>query len=234
MFQMRTLTLPGFAQGCPTPFAAESAGTWIGGIPVDVDPSSPVSRAQFQDIAARTTDQVSVSPALLELTFEAPRSVSVLWATQSDEIRALLTQALLRAVNDTMQMLDERWVFARRGSGGIAQIDVVDPTACCVFLHYFDRQGKPNLHVHVEVINVVRGSDGQLSGMDVTTYRTAEEVAHEKYTSSLMTELRDLVGVACDISYGEDRRSLIEVAGVDPAVIWDLPRVPLAPEGHSS
>ncbi|PPF91283.1 hypothetical protein C5C03_00205 [Clavibacter michiganensis] len=234
MFQMRSLTLPGFVQGCPTPFAAESEGTWIGGTPIGVDPSSPVSRSQFRDIAAHMTDQVDVSPALLELTFEVPRSVSVLWATQAEEIRAPLTEAVLRAVDDTTQMLDSAWVFARRGAGGIAQIEVAGPCAGCAFLHHFDRQGKPNLHVHVDVINVVLGSDGHVSGMDVPTFRSAEELAHERYASSLMSELRELVGVASDISYGDDRRTHFEVAGVDPALIWDLPRVPLPPEGPRS
>ncbi|WP_434513190.1 hypothetical protein ABUV18_03041 (plasmid) [Clavibacter nebraskensis] len=234
MFQMRTLTLSGFSQGCPAPFAAESVGIWAGGIPVGVDPSSPVSRSQFRAVAAHMTDQVNVSPALMEITFEVPASVSVLWATQSDEIRALLTEVLLRAVDDTMQLLDARWVFARRGPGGVAQLDVTDPIARCAFLHHFDRQGKPSLHVHVDVINVVLGSDGRVYGMDVATFRTAEELAHEKYVSCLMSGLRELVGVASDISYGDDRRTLFEVAGVDPALIWELPRVPLPPEAPRS
>ncbi|MEJ1816011.1 relaxase domain-containing protein [Clavibacter michiganensis] len=234
MFQMRSLTLPGFAQGCPTPLAGESEGTWIGGTPAGVDPSRPVSPSQFRDIAARTTDPVTASPALLELTFDVPRSVSVLWATQSEEIRVLLTETVLRAVDDTLQMLDSSWVFARRGAGGVAQIDVASPIAGCAFLHYFDRQGKPALHVHVDVINAVLGSDGQVSGMDVSTFRSADELAHERYASSLMSGLRELVGVASVISYGDDRRTHFEVAGVDPALIWDLPRVPLTPQDPRS
>lgn len=234
MFQMRSLTLPGFAQGCPTPLAGESEGTWIGGTPAGVDPSRPVSPMQFRDIATRATDPATASPALLELTFDVPRSVSVLWATQSEEIRGLLTETVLRAVDDTLQMLDASWVFARRGARGVAQIDVASPIAGCAFLHYFDRQGKPGLHVHIDVINAVLGSDGQVSGMDVTTFRSAEELAHERYASSFMTGLRELVGVASEISYGDDRRTHFEVAGVDPALIWDLPRVPLTPEDPRS
>ncbi len=234
MFQMRSLTLPGFAQGCPTPLACESEGTWIGGSPTGVDPSRPVSPSQFRDIAARASDPVPASPALLELTFDVPRSVSVLWATQSEEIRVLVTETVLRAVDGTLQMLDSSWVFARRGAGGVAQIDVVSPIAGCAFLHYFDRQGKPGLHVHVDVINAVLGSDGQVSGMDVTTFRSAEELAHERYASSLMSGLRELVGVASEISYGGDRRTHFEVAGVDPAQIWELPLVPLTLEDPRS
>ncbi|WP_228512737.1 relaxase domain-containing protein [Clavibacter sp. VKM Ac-2872] len=201
----------------------------MGGVPAGVDPTVPVSRSQFRDVAARVTDPVAVSPALLELRFDVPRSVSALWATQSEEIRVLLTETVLRAVDDTVQMLDSAWVFARRGAGGVAQVAVASPVAVCAFMHYFDRQGKPGLHVHIDVINVVLGSDGQASGMDVSTFRSADELAHERYASSLMSGLRELVGVASDISYGDDRRTHFEVAGVDPELIWDLPRVPLAP-----
>jgi hypothetical protein len=229
MFEIRAMSLMSFAQGCSAPMATDTDGTWVGGTPVGVDPTLPVPRARFLDIAAQMTGPIGASPELVEVTFEVPRSVSVLWATQAEEIRALVVEAVLRAVDTTMQALGSEWVFARRGERGVAQIDVVDPAAGCVFMHYFDRQGKPGLHVHVDVVNAVLGSDRRVSGMDVATFRSAEELAHERYVSSLISALADLLGVAADVSYGEDRRSLFEVAGVDPALIWDLPRVPLMP-----
>ncbi|WP_420367157.1 relaxase domain-containing protein [Curtobacterium sp. L1-20] len=229
MFEIRTMRLSKFAQGCPTPLAATAEGTWVGGVPAGVDPSQPVSRAVFQDIATRMTDPISASPELLEVAFEVPLSVSVLWATQADEIRALLSESVLGAVDDTMRTLGSEWIFARRGERGIAQIDIVEPAVACAFMHHFDRQGKPGIHVHVDVVNAVLGSDRRVTGMDVTTIRSAEEVAHERYVSSLIAALDDRLSVAVDISYREDRRSHFEVAGVDPALIWDLPRVPQTP-----
>lgn len=229
MFTIRSMSLSTFAQGCPTPLAADSDGIWVGGAPAGVDPTLPVSRTHFLDIAAQMTRPINASPELLEVTFEVPQSVSVLWATQPEANRTLVVDAVLRAVDNTMQALESEWVFARRGERGIAQIDVVEPAAGSVFMHFFDRQGKPGIHVHVDVVNAVLGADHRVSGMDVGTFRSAEELAHERYVSSLISALRDVLSVAAEVSYGEDRRSLFEVAGVDPELIWDLPRVPQTP-----
>ncbi|UQB17843.1 relaxase domain-containing protein (plasmid) [Clavibacter nebraskensis] len=88
------------------------------------------------------TDPVTSSPTLLELTFDVPRSVSVLWATQSEEIRVLLTETVLRAVDDTLQDARLVWVFARRGAGGVAQVDVASPIAGCAFPALLRPSGK--------------------------------------------------------------------------------------------
>ncbi|WP_248888094.1 relaxase domain-containing protein [Clavibacter nebraskensis] len=96
------------------------------------------------------------------------------------------------------------------------------PSRGARFLHYFDRQGKPALHVHVDLINAVLGSDGQVSGMDVATFRSADELAHDRYASSLMSGLRELVGVASEISYGDDRRTHFEVAGCRPGADLEI------------
>jgi conjugative relaxase-like TrwC/TraI family protein len=72
---------------------------------------------------------------------------------------------------------------ARRGAGGHVRIAGNGLTAAA-FLHRTSRAGDPQLHTHVLVANLIRGSDGQWSALDGRLY------AHARTAGFLYQELR--------------------------------------------
>lgn len=93
--------------------------------------------------------------AAFDLTFSAPKSVSVAWGLGDDATKATIRAAHLRALQEVIEYA-ERYVFAtRRGKGGAISEDVRGVVAAA-FDHWDSRAGDPQLHTHVVVLN--RGS----------------------------------------------------------------------------
>src|SRR5690606_41098026 len=54
-----------------------------------------------------------------DLTFSAPRSVSLAWAFADEDLRRDLETAQARAVRSTLATIEKEAIFARRGKDGI-------------------------------------------------------------------------------------------------------------------
>lgn len=101
-----------------------------------------------------------------DLTFSAPKSVSVAWALADDATRSRFYAAHQRAVEFVIGFA-ERQVFATRtGRGGVVSQDVRGIVAAA-FDHWDSRAGDPQLHTHVVVLNRVQAaSDGAWRTLD--------------------------------------------------------------------
>lgn len=86
-----------------------------------------------------------------DLTFSAPKSVSVLWAMAPESVRNDIEQAHTEAVREALAYLEEVGGFSRRGKGGkiIDEADLVFAT----FLEGTSRAGDPNIHTHCVLVN---------------------------------------------------------------------------------
>ena len=100
-----------------------------------------------------------------DLTFSAPKSVSVLFGIGDDELRATLRDAHDQAVLDALGYMERTAAVTRRGPGGVHAI-AGNGFVAAAFRHRTSRAGDPQLHTHVLVANLTLGVDGQWSTLD--------------------------------------------------------------------
>jgi conjugative relaxase-like TrwC/TraI family protein len=96
-----------------------------------------------------------------DIRFSAPKSVSLLWAIGSPEVRQAVEDIHGEAVAAGIAYLERTSCWVRRGKGGVE----IEPGAGLVgmgFLHRSSRAGDPALHTHVVTSNMTRAaSDGK-------------------------------------------------------------------------
>ncbi len=95
-----------------------------------------------------------------DLTFSAPKSVSIIWSQAPEHLRKLIEEALQEAVEFTLGFLEDNFAFSRTGKGGQAEavrVKLFIPT----FQHGTSRAGEPQLHVHAPILNVGLAEDGK-------------------------------------------------------------------------
>lgn len=150
-----------------------------------------------------------------DLTFSAPKSVSVLWSQSDESRRAKIQQAHHEAVLKALDYLQDTAALTRRGKGGQS----LERTGLIVatFEHSTSRALDPQLHTHALVMNVgVRedGSTGTLSSLSLFETKMTAGALYRLHLSSLLE--RDL-GVPL-----HRFRSWFEVTGVPEELIAEF------------
>ena len=87
-----------------------------------------------------------------DLTFSAPKSVSVLWALGSDDVRGKIETAHRQAVEAALSFLEETTGLTRRGKGG-TRMESAD-LVFALFPHYSSRAFDPQVHTHALLVNL--------------------------------------------------------------------------------
>lgn len=106
--------------------------------------------------------------AAFDLTFSAPKSVSVLFAVASDEVSAALLEAHERAVEAAFGYLEHETCFTRRGHNGERRVRG-DEFVAAAYRHRLSRAGDPQLHTHVVVANTTR-AEGRWTTLDAHSF----------------------------------------------------------------
>ena len=127
--------------------------------------------------------------AALDLTFSAPKSVSVLFAVAGGGVSHALVQAHERAVDSGGCVSGAGGVpdpsrSRRRGSGlgrGVRRGG---------YRHRLSRAGDPQLHTHVVVANLTR-ADGRYTALDAHALYEHKSAAGAVYRAVLRAEVRD-------------------------------------------
>ncbi len=121
----------------------------------------PVDRSVLRSMGACST------VAALDLTFSAPKSVSVLFAVADDDLSAALRDAHEWAVDQAISYLEREACFTRRGHAGSERVRG-DGFVAAAYRHRMSRAGDPQLHTHVVVANLTR-ADGRYTALDAHT-----------------------------------------------------------------
>lgn len=100
-----------------------------------------------------------------DFTFSAPKSVSALWAVADPELREKISMAHDAAVRESVNVLTENYMFARRGKGGSERIEAKPIYA--LFQHSTSRNNDPQLHTHAVFSQMAKGADGKWSALAV-------------------------------------------------------------------
>ena len=100
-----------------------------------------------------------------DLTFRAPKSISIVWGTCDDAVRHEIREAHDHAVTETLGYLEHEACRARRGRGGVEQVRG-EGFVAAAFRHRSSRAGDPLLHTHVVIGNLTQGPDGRWTALD--------------------------------------------------------------------
>src|SRR5688500_12535901 len=149
-----------------------------------------------------------------DVTFSAPKSVSVLFGIGDDRLRAVLQEAHDRAVRDVLGYLEREAAVTRRGPAGAHAI-AGNGFVAAGFRHRTSRAGDPQLHTHVLVANLTLGADGQWSTLDGRRIYAHAKTAGYLYEARLRAELTRALGVV----WTPVRNGMADIAGVEPAVL---------------
>jgi conjugative relaxase-like TrwC/TraI family protein len=149
-----------------------------------------------------------------DLTFSAPKSVSVLLGVGDDGLRSVLQAAHDEAVADALAYVERHAAVTRRGPAGVYTIPG-NGLVAATFRHRTSRAGDPQLHTHVLVANLTLGADGRWSTLDARRIYAHAKTAGFLYESRLRGILTRELGV----EWAPVRHGIAEIEGVPSQVL---------------
>ncbi|UGS37204.1 hypothetical protein DSM104329_03619 [Capillimicrobium parvum] len=99
-----------------------------------------------------------------DLTFSAPKSVSVLFAAGGEQVRRAVVDGHEAAVRDALGYLEREAVQVRRGAAGAIK-EHAGGLIAGAYRHRTSRAGDPQLHTHVVAANLAQGADVNRPGV---------------------------------------------------------------------
>lgn len=204
----------------------EAPGVWVGagaealGLAgeVDGDTLARVLANEHPGEGWRLTGSRSVPVvAGFDVTFCAPKSVSLLFALGAPEVSNEVRNATDAAIAAALPVLEREACRVRRGQGGHTVLDG-DGFTAAAFRHRTSRAADPHLHTHVVIANVAHGSDGRWSALDGRPlYSWLSPVGH-LYEAHLRWELTRRLGVG----WGPVKNGIADVDGIDKPVLREF------------
>lgn len=199
----------------------EAEGYWVGSLPAMLGLDGKVEGEQL------TAMLTGMSPATgeplglravggrgpvpgFDLTFSAPKSVSLTWALAGGGVGAEVAAAHRASVEAALGYLERHATFTRRG----AQAEFVPGWGllAAAYPHRSSRAGDSQLHTHVLVANATLGPDGRWTRLYHPALYEHAKTAGYLYQAHLRDELTRRLGVR----WKEVRNGIAEIEGFRP------------------
>ncbi len=198
----------------------EAAGEWVGDAARDLGLEGEVGEDQLTAMLTGR-NPVDGEPLLsmrgvrgdgpvpgFDLTFSAPKSVSLLWGL-GGPVAALEVQAAHReAVGAALSYMQREACWTRRGAGG-AEFVKGNGFLAAAYRHRSSRNGDPQLHTHVLVANATQGPDNRWTRLYHPAIYDHATTASYIYEAHLRHELTQRLGVR----WQEVRKGIAEFEG---------------------
>ncbi|MBI3693062.1 MAG: relaxase domain-containing protein, partial [Mycolicibacterium aromaticivorans] len=151
-----------------------------------------------------------------DLTFCAPKSVSLVRAFGGDVVDKAVSAAHQTAITEALEYLADHAGYTRVHNPitGLKDLQKLPGLVAAAYQHETSRAGDPHLHTHVLVPNRQPRSDGRLVSIDGTSLFHESRAAGIVYQATLRHELHRLAGVEWGPVNPET--GMAEIAGVDP------------------
>jgi conjugative relaxase-like TrwC/TraI family protein len=189
----------------------EAQGTWMGKGATHRGLDGPVDEDDF--ITALTPPSDSERSLLgFDLTFSAPKSVSILFGVGDPDTARHVRDAHDRAVKQALGYVERNATWTRRGRGGHRVLQG-DALTIAAFRHRSSRAGDPQLHTHSVIVNEVDVEDKKTTLFGRSLYAHGR-TAGFLYQAALRDELTRSVGV----EWEPVANGVAEVKGVPPEV----------------
>jgi conjugative relaxase-like TrwC/TraI family protein len=203
----------------------ESPGRWQGsGLrALGLAPGRKVERGEFMALmrgrhprngaVLRAMGQRSTVSGF-DLTWSAPKSLSVLFAIADDDVAGHLLESHESAVAEALSYLEREACWTRRGRDGAGCL-AGEGFVAAAYRHRMSRAGDPQLHTHVVVANMTL-ADGRYTALDARWLYAHKSAAGAVYRAVLRHEARKRLPWA---AWHPSGRGLFELDGVpDPVV----------------
>jgi conjugative relaxase-like TrwC/TraI family protein len=197
----------------------ESAGQWMGDGAAQLGLSGEVGGDQLTAMLTGRSP-VDGSPFGLravggrgpvpgfDLTFSAPKSVSLLWGLGGPVAGVEVNAAHRAAVDAALGYLQQEACWTRRGAGG-AEFVKGNGYLAAAFEHRSSRNGDPQLHTHVLVANATKGPGDRWTRLYHPAIYEHAQTASYLYQAHLRHELTRRLGV----EWQEVRKGIAEIEG---------------------
>ena len=129
-----------------------------------------------------------------DLTFSAPKSVSLTWALGGHPVSGQVAEAHRAAVAEALDYLEWAACWTRRGKGGHEFVPG-NGFLAAAYAHRSSRAGDPQLHTHVLIANATKGPDGRWSRLYHPAIYEHAKTASYIYEAHLRHELTQRLGV---------------------------------------
>ena len=208
--------------------SGEAPGVWTGGGARLLGLEGRVDDEAFASVLAGTAPNGSETRlreaqgkhdvAGFDLTFSAPKSVSVLFGLIEAETAGVVRAAHDQAVAAALGYLEREATFARRGKGGRRFLRG-DGLLVATFRHRTSRAGDPQLHTHAVVANTTR-AEGRWSTLDSRSIHRHAKTAGYLYHA----ELRHRISRELGLGWGPVEKGTAEIQGIDERVLRHFSR----------
>jgi len=158
----------------------------------------------------------SVRVVAFDCTYSTPKSVSVLHALGSEDVREQVRAGHEEAATAALGYLERAGARVRRtlARGEKQSALPAGGLVAAAFVHRTSRAPDPHLHSHVLVANLAPGPDGRWSALDARGLFLEMRTTRYLYETQLRSELTCRLGV----SWQELQGSWADLAGIDPKV----------------
>jgi conjugative relaxase-like TrwC/TraI family protein len=206
----------------------EAPGEWVGAGARALGLDGRVSGEQFnaliagadpRDPSARFRDGPDPKVAALDLTFSAPKSVSVLFAIAGEEVAGELVAAHEAAVRAAVEWIEDTAVQVRRGPQGHVRLPG-EGLIAAAYRHRMSRALDPQLHTHVVAANLTRGPDGRFTALFGAPIYQAAKTGGYLYQAHLRVEISERLG----LDWGPVRKGAAELQELPREVLEEFSR----------
>jgi conjugative relaxase-like TrwC/TraI family protein len=193
-----------------------------------VDAAGDVDHAGFMRAMAgcdpRTGEQLKpphgrARVAAFDLTFSAPKSVSVLFAIADECTSAALLAAHAVAISAALDYVEREACFTRRGHDGVERIRG-DGFLAAAYRHRLSRAGDPQLHTHVVVANMTR-AEGRWTSLEAHGLYEHKSAGGAVYRAVLRAQVRERLPW---VYWHATSRGLFEIDRVPAGVLREFSR----------
>ncbi len=143
-----------------------------------------------------------------DLTFSAPKSVSLLWALGGPQAAVEVNEAHRCSVEAALAYVQREACWTRRGAGGKEFVHG-NGFLATAFDHRSSRAGDPHLHTHVLIANATKGPDGRWTRLYHPAIYDHAKTAGYIYEAQLRHELSRRL----DVEWQPVRNGIAEVEG---------------------
>lgn len=184
----------------------EPPGKWFGGARNFLSLDGVVEEVAFRNVfrgyspdgknsltQRQKTLNRAVHRAGWDLTFSAPKSVSVYWSQCSTETRKKIESIHSRSVEEALKYMESTAGKTRRGKGGTHIEDA--KLLFAMFEHGTSRAHDPQLHTHALLLNVAVRNDGTTGAVSSRSVFKHKMAAGALYRAELASLLRKELGL---------------------------------------
>ena len=147
----------------------------------------------------------------IDLTFSAPKSVSIAWAVGNEDVRKGIEEAQDRAVEKVLEFMEEKFELGRRGSASAGTITKEHvKLLAAVYRHGSSRELDPQIHSHAMLQNLGLRADGTWGALNEKELYEWKLALGAVYRAELSEEMATLgFGIEADRDY-------FRIAGIPP------------------